>query len=59
MSFEPETPPAASLAPGADEVSASIAALFDSYARTYQALQNQFLQLLNGDGEGADDGLHG
>ncbi|ETZ49812.1 PE family protein [Mycobacterium avium] len=43
------------LAPGADEVSASIAALFDAHSQVYQALSaqaaafhSQFVQLMNG-----------
>ena len=53
---------AASLAPGADEVSANVAELFDSYARVYQAIRNQFTQLPNAGADGAtgvtSQGLH-
>ncbi|WP_225341412.1 PE family protein, partial [Mycobacterium intracellulare] len=48
-------PTSAVLAPGADEVSASIAALFDAHSQVYQALSaqaaafhSQFVQLMNG-----------
>lgn len=61
MSFVPETPDgaAASLAPGADEVSVSVAALFESYARAYQAIHHQFSQLLTGDADGAAGAAQG
>ncbi|RAU92744.1 PE family protein, partial [Mycobacterium colombiense] len=48
-------PTSSVLAPGADEVSASIAALFDAHSQVYQALSaqaaafhSQFVQLMNG-----------